>query len=250
MDDRQGLTLLHRLGTQPVGGESLEAVHVDVCDAAIALSDADFGNVQLLDPASSDLKIAAQRGFPAWWIEFWDAAATGQGACGSAAETGARIIVDDVETSPLFAGRPALSVLRRAGVRAVQSTPLLTRQGRVVGVLSTHFRQPHRPGERTLLWLDLLARQAADLVETGQVSAALRASESRFRALVMATANAVYALSADWSRVRFLGGNNSLFRAADADGDGVWLGRHVDPADLARVTEAVRRAIATSCALS
>ena len=42
-----------------------------------------------------------------------------------------RVIVEDVTTSPIFAGIPALKVMLSAGCRAVQSTPLLTRAGRL-----------------------------------------------------------------------------------------------------------------------
>jgi len=43
-----------------------------VVDAAIAISAADFGNTQLLDAASGDLRIAAHRGFSTAWLDFWN----------------------------------------------------------------------------------------------------------------------------------------------------------------------------------
>ncbi|MBX3622767.1 MAG: response regulator [Rhizobacter sp.] len=153
-----------------------------ICDPAIALPEADFGNIQLVDPASSGLRIVVQRGFPAWWVEFWNELAQGEGACGAALKTRSRVIVTDVEASPLFVGKPALTMQLRADVRAVQSTPLVTRDGRFVGLISTHFKVPHRPPERVLAWLDVLARLSADLIDNGQSAAALRESESRFRA--------------------------------------------------------------------
>jgi signal transduction histidine kinase len=51
-----------------------------------------------------------------------------------------------------------------AGVRAVQSTPLFDRSGRLLGVLSTHYRDVHHFAEGELRWLDLLARHAADVI--------------------------------------------------------------------------------------
>ena len=247
MDDMQALAMLHRLGMRRVGVEGLEPLLADVCEAAIALAGADFGNIQLLDPVTLDLRIAAQQGFPAWWVEYWNAAAAGQGACGSALAAGARIVVEDVETSPLFAGRQSLQIQRQAGVRGVQSPRLLTRAGKAVGVFSPHHRRPRRPDERTLRWLDLLARQAADLIESARVSTALWASEARFRALVMATSQAVYSISPDWSRVRLIEDHGNVFHGISADGDnaGDWLSRHVVPADRARVAEAIRQGLGT-----
>jgi GAF domain-containing protein len=49
-----------------------------------------------------------------------------------------------------------------------QSTPLLTRSGRPIGVITTHWREHRRPTERELHFLDMLARQAADLIEVRQ----------------------------------------------------------------------------------
>jgi GAF domain-containing protein len=50
-------------------------------------------------------------------------------------------------------------------------------------MLSTHYRKPQRPDERALRLLDLLARQAADIVERAQMMTSLGESEDRFHAL-------------------------------------------------------------------
>jgi two-component sensor histidine kinase len=47
----------------------------------------------------------------------------------------------------------------------MQSTPLMSRGGEILGMISTHWRQPYSPQEQTLQHLDILARQAADLIE-------------------------------------------------------------------------------------
>jgi len=48
-------------------------------------------------------------------------------------------------------------------------------------MISTHWRTPHRPSERQLQPLDVLARQAADLIERNEVEKALRESREQFR---------------------------------------------------------------------
>jgi PAS domain S-box-containing protein len=172
--DLDAMGKLQQLGTLFVREGKLEPILGDIVEAAVALSVADFGNIQLLDAHSGDLRIAAQRGFPPWWIDFWSRVAAGQGTCGTALTRGERIIVEDVEQSPIFVGTPALAIQRRAGVRAVQSTPLVSRSGKPLGMFSTHYRAPHRPDERTLRLLDLLARQAADIIERAQGEEDLR----------------------------------------------------------------------------
>ena len=55
-------------------------------------------------------------------------------ACGRAAREGGRVIVEDVQTDPGFA--PHSRIAASAGFRAVQSTPLFSRAGEVLGMLS------------------------------------------------------------------------------------------------------------------
>jgi len=74
-----------------------------------------------------------------------------------------------------MAGTPDQEEYRRSSIRAVQSTPLRSRSGRPLGMLSTHWRTPHMPTENDFRLFDVLARQAADLFER------VRESEERFR---------------------------------------------------------------------
>ncbi len=179
--DLDAMTRLQKVGTLFVGERDMERVLGEILDAAIAISGADFGTIQFLDPLSSKLKIVAQRGFPRWWIDFFNEVSEGQGSCGTSIERGERVIVEDVEQSPIFAGTPALEIQLKAGVRAVQFTPLIRRSGTALGMFSTHYRKPQRPDDHALKLLDLLARQAADIIERAQTEQALRESEERLR---------------------------------------------------------------------
>jgi signal transduction histidine kinase/CheY-like chemotaxis protein len=76
-------------------------------------------------------------------------------------------------------GSKELALYLDAGVHAVQSTPLVSRDGRLVGVISTHWKRPHQPSERDLRLLDILSRQAADLIERKQADEALREADRR-----------------------------------------------------------------------
>ena len=96
--------------------------------------------------------------------------------CGEATRRGERVVVSDVETSSLFIGTPSLAVLREAGVRAVQSTPMMSRNGALLGILTTQWGVPYTPDEHDLWRIDLLVRQAADLIEHSQAEEELRKS--------------------------------------------------------------------------
>jgi C4-dicarboxylate-specific signal transduction histidine kinase len=74
-----------------------------------------------------------------------------------------RIVIEDVQTDAQFA--PHRPIASAAGFRAVQSTPLFSRGGEILGMISTHFKRPHRPSERELRLTDLYAQRAAEMIE-------------------------------------------------------------------------------------
>jgi len=173
--DLEATTRMHEVSTLLVRESDSVALLHEILDAGIDMTSADMGCIQLDE--NGVLKIVAQRGFESSFLEFFDAVHDGEAACGAARKAAERVIVEDVENSPLFAGTTALDVMLEARARAVQSTPLISRTGRVLGMFSTYYREPHRPTERELRFLDVLARQAADYIERNQADEALRKSE-------------------------------------------------------------------------
>jgi PAS domain S-box-containing protein len=165
---------LQEVSTRLVREVDAEPPLLEIVDAAIAITSADMGNIQLLDHGSGALRIAASRGFDRPFLRFFDTVHEGQAACGQAVQRGARLVIGDITTSPVFVGTPALDVLVTAGVRGVQSTPLVCRSAQLLGVLSTHYRTPHVPTDQELHLLDVLVRQAADWVERTQSQKELR----------------------------------------------------------------------------
>jgi two-component sensor histidine kinase/integral membrane sensor domain MASE1 len=164
--DLQAMTRLHEIGIQC----ALDTNGIGQClqlilDAAIEITSADKGNIQLLEIGSGAWTIACQRGFDDRFLTFFSTVRSDSAsAWGAALNSHERVVIEDVAQSPILAGTPALEIMLAAGARACQSTPLVSK-GRVLGVLSTHFGHPHRPDDRVLRLVDLLARQAADYLE-------------------------------------------------------------------------------------
>jgi len=164
--DLRDMTRLNLLGNLLAReGSDVDKSLAAVVDAAIAIAGADKGNVQLLDADSAALTIAAQRGFETPFLKFFEHVRDDAAACAEAMRSGARVIVEDVQDSEIFAGQPSKDVLIDAGVRAVISTPLVSSTGTLLGMISVHFGEPQHPDDRELHLLDLLARQAADFLE-------------------------------------------------------------------------------------
>src|SRR5262249_25683189 len=136
-------------------------------------------------------------------------------------------IVDDVEVSPILAGTPLLDAHRRAGVRAMQSTPLMSHTGAPLGVISTHFKKPGRPSDRVLRLLDLLARQAADLLERIKAEDALRLSEAKFSGIVSISADAIITLDEAANITLWNDGAEKIYGYPRAEAIGMSIGRLV-----------------------
>jgi len=172
MAELTAMTRLHEFSTRLLANRELQPLLEEVLDATIALQNADFGNIQLFNPETQALEIIAQRGFQQDFLKHFRNVRDVGAACGRAMELRERIIIEDVETDSDFA--PHREIAASAGFRSVQATPLFSRSGEFLGVLSTHFRRPHRPPLRDLRFTDLYARHAADVIERKRLEAARR----------------------------------------------------------------------------
>jgi PAS domain S-box-containing protein len=168
--DLKAMRRLNEIGTRCAkDGDDVAGCLKEVLNVAIEISGADKGHIQLRDHESDELKFAALSGFDESFREFFTNATDGNSAWGLAMESHHRVIVEDITESEIYTGKPSLSMMLNADVRAVQSVPLLSSFGKLLGTISTHFSEPHRPSEQELRLMDLLARQTADYLERKQV---------------------------------------------------------------------------------
>ncbi len=212
----------------------------EILAATIDLLGADFGNVQIYDGEKRVLRIAVHRGFKKPFLDFFrEVSAKENAACGRALRTGKRIVIEDVQKDTAF--KPFRRIARGAGYRAVQSTPLMGTDGKPLGMMSTHFRQPHRPAPLELAWLDLYAQTAVSFIERCRVETKLRESEDRLSALVQASSDVVYRMSADWKEMRHLSSNR--FLPPTVKPSRRWLAKYIPPEDQPKLMAGIRKAI-------
>ena len=184
--DLDAMTRLQQLGALCAReGHDLTKCLTAVVDAATAITGAPRGSLQLVEPRSGMLTIAAHKGFTNQFLQFFaevreDAPVT----AAAAMRLRQRVLVEDVTRSDIFYDQTSIKVLIEAGVRAVQSTPLIGIDGKVFGVLTTHFSEPHKPEDRELRFVDLLARQTADYLNRIYAEEALRKLQLSLKAEV------------------------------------------------------------------
>lgn len=170
---------LQAISARLIPADDIETLYEELITAAISLTGADRGTMQSLE--EDELRLLASRGLPQQAIDAWERVTRESGtSCSVALNRGERVIISDYATDER-ASREAAESHLDAGIHAAQSTPLITRSGQMVGMISTHWDEPHEVGERELRAMDILARQAADLIERTRSEEALRKSEKRLQ---------------------------------------------------------------------
>jgi two-component system CheB/CheR fusion protein len=135
-------------------------------EMVMKLSEAEAGLLQVPQKNSETLVLLAHQGAPAPLLEQLDAVTTHRLAfSGDSLRRGERLVVHEINSNPLFAGAPALEILRAAGLRALESIPVLASDGQLLGLFSIYWSKPPTvdPGKARLL--DFVLRQTADLLE-------------------------------------------------------------------------------------
>jgi PAS domain S-box-containing protein len=177
-----GAETLQSISARLISESTPESLYAQVLAAAIELMASDAASVQMVAADRTSLRLLAWKNFHPHSAAFWQRVAIGAGSsCSTALRDNDRVVVADIEACEFMAGTQDQLEYRRSGIRAVQSTPLRSRSGRPLGMLSTHWRTPHTPTEKDFTFFDVLARQAADLIERTLAEEALRESEERFR---------------------------------------------------------------------
>jgi GAF domain-containing protein len=148
--------MVSRLKSQPDLSLALETAVRDI----VALHGAEFGNLQLAADDGS-LWIVAHQGLDGTFMDAFARVDPVEGtACARSWRDRVTVFLHDVSTDKDF--QPFIAIARQAGFRAVISSPLVSSDDEVVGIISAHFAHPKVPTEIEIRALEAYCRELTD----------------------------------------------------------------------------------------
>ncbi|WP_405690183.1 SpoIIE family protein phosphatase [Streptomyces sp. NBC_01185] len=179
----QRLTAEHRALLEQIARQApLEDVLEGMAKAIEDLSPGVLVSVLLADEDGLHLRHGTAPSLPAFYNQAIDGIATGDGigSCGTAAHRRQRVIVTDIATDPYWDDFRDLA--ERADLAACWSTPILARDGQLLGTFAMYHRVPRAPVETDLALAGVFADTAALAIERHHAEEARLAAEAREKA--------------------------------------------------------------------
>ncbi|MEW1613841.1 MULTISPECIES: SpoIIE family protein phosphatase [unclassified Streptomyces] len=179
----QRLTAEHRVLLEQIALQApLEQVLEGMAKAIEVLSPGVLVSVLLADPDGLHLRHGTAPSLPDFYNQAIDGIATGEGvgSCGTAAHRRQRVIVSDIATDPFWDDFRDLA--ERAGLAACWSTPILARDGQLLGTFAMYHHVPRSPVEADLALAGVFAGTAALAIERHRAERARLAAEAREKA--------------------------------------------------------------------
>lgn len=140
-------------------------------------------SILLLDESGQYLIRGAAPNLPKSYCDALDGflIGTNVGSCGTAAYKNEMVIVDDIETSPLWADFKGLALSH--DLKACWSTPIVNIRGKVLGTLCPYFSERRSPTDQEIQVAQFAAYLAGVAIQFKGGEVALKESESRYEEL-------------------------------------------------------------------
>jgi PAS domain S-box-containing protein len=172
------MTRLQILSTRLVRHGELDALLSEILSAAADMIGAGRGSMRIYDTETGALRMSVNQGLSERFRSHF-AGHCWPAQCEEVARQGRRFVIEDIERFAADGAADDVAMIHGENIRALQCTPLLSRDGRLLGLLNHHFDAPRALTTRDQRCLDLLARMAADLIERSHSERALREADRR-----------------------------------------------------------------------
>jgi PAS domain S-box-containing protein len=185
-------------------GRPLAGILDGLCRLVDKLCDKSLASILLIDPNGRCLRRGAGPSFPEAFMAAVDGVEIGPsvGSCGTAAYRKEQVIVSDIATDPLWANYRELALAN--GLRSGWSTPILSSDGRVLGIFGIYGREPRSPTPQHQHTIKQITHLASIAIERKQAAESLRASELLARGQLEALTHTLDALAQESDTDRLL----------------------------------------------
>lgn len=175
-------------------------------------------SILLLDEQGVHLRNGASPSLPKAYVDAIENVAIGEGAgsCGTAAYRRQRVIVEDIQTDPLWKDYRELAA--QHGLRACWSEPVIGTAGEVLGTLALYYDEPRHPRPAEVHLIETAARLVAITMQRWRDQKELRDSRERLRLALSASGLGMWdwdlrtgELHVDQRYIRIFGGDPATF---------------------------------------
>ncbi len=158
-------------------GAPLNTILEDIVHSVEQANPAMLCSIMLLDSQGKYLLCGAAPGLPEFFSHAMHELEIGMGvaSCGTAAFTGQRVIVEDIQTHPYWAAYKELA--QKAALGSCWSEPVHSSSGKVLGTFDIYHHDARKPGDADLQIMARIANLAAIALDRNRADMAIRGNE-------------------------------------------------------------------------
>jgi len=149
---------------EKIHGTELQEVLDNLLQHAMMMCGTKAGTLQLVNETNNTLEFAASFGLSDEFINHFRIVTCDDGSvCGRALKKKETIYIDDLTTDKSFAKHLNLALQNK--IISVQSTPLISGSGKIVGIVSVHFSTRRKKPWNNMHEFESFCTKAADKIE-------------------------------------------------------------------------------------
>ena len=175
-----------------VKGASIQESFSKMLDLVDRMLEGISSSIMVMEDNGLYLKPVAGPHLPVDWLKRLDPLRIGRkaGSCGTCAFSGRRVIVENIETDPLWerGRRLALSF----GLKACWSEPIKSEKDKILGTFAIYSYEPRSPSHAEIEVIESIANLAATIIQKNIAEKTLRESEEKYRLLFENANDAIF----------------------------------------------------------
>jgi len=198
-------------------GNSLNTILTDICLSIEEVIDDESAKCSILSLKGDQLFHCAAPNIDTKYCQQINGVHIGAsaGSCGTAAYLNSRIIVDDIETSPLWKNFKELAL--GFGLKSCWSTPIISSQSNILGTFAIYHTSPKAPSTQDLELIDyfvnfssIALEKKVESLKAKQLIVDLQQSNEKFKSFTKVMPDLTFILTEDGEYIDIYGSCDEL----------------------------------------